>query len=120
MPVRDGVTNEGAKLKLGFMCYVLKIFYTLNIWDNFKEEKKNSWVDEMNSYQDENYLNAKNSYVDPAFLRLSSKVNMIDISKDAYRILSNNVLNTKYELKKIKRKHQLEQKQNNALQLYSS
>jgi len=102
MPVRDGVTNEGTKLKLGFMCYVLKIFYTLNVWDNFKEEKKNSWVDEINSYQDENYLNAKNSYVDPAFLRLSSKVNMIDISKDTYRILSNNILNTKYELKKNK------------------
>jgi hypothetical protein len=102
VPVKDGVTNEGTELKLGFMCYVSKIIYTLNVWDSFKEKTKKSWVNEINSYQDVDYLSAKNSFVDPAFLRLSSKINMIDISKDVYRFLSNNILNTKYELKKDK------------------
>ena len=82
-PVKDGITNEGAELKLGFMCYVSKIIYTLNVWNSFNEETKKSWVDEINSYQDEDFLNAKNSYVDPAFLRLSSKINMIDMSSES-------------------------------------
>jgi len=102
LPVQQGATKDGMKLKLGFMCYISKILYTLNIWDSYDEETKISWVNEVNSYQDVNYLHAKNSYIDPSFLALSSKINLIDISKDIYRLLSNNILKTKYELKKEK------------------
>jgi len=59
-----GLTDDGKNLRLGPSCYALKIFYMLNLWDELSNDKKQQWINYINSYQVENSRFIQNSYID--------------------------------------------------------
>ena len=67
-PSNSGLTHNGKNLKLGFSCYALKCFYITKHWDSFNEEKKNNWVNFINSFQKDVHDLPKSSYVDDEFI----------------------------------------------------
>ena len=47
----EGNTTNGLNLKLGYSCFALKIYYTLNLWENLDLGQKKEWTDFINSFQ---------------------------------------------------------------------
>ena len=42
LPTKNGVTETGKDLELGFSCLALKSFFILGEWQNFSNKKKSS------------------------------------------------------------------------------
>ena len=38
-PVNNGITEVGKQLKLGFSCYMMKIYFMLDMWKDLNQEK---------------------------------------------------------------------------------
>ncbi len=70
MPLKNGVTNYGKELKLGFSTYALKLNFILNEWDNLSGLKKNSWINDINAFQTTKNHLPKNSFIDEALYNL--------------------------------------------------
>ncbi len=51
LPCPAGATAAGEAIGLGFSCFALKIFYTLNIWEQQAPDHKRAWLDFIRSHQ---------------------------------------------------------------------
>ena len=51
LPAAKGLTEYGKKAALGFSCFALKTYYTLNLWKNIPEDKKKRWIAFIQSFQ---------------------------------------------------------------------
>ena len=63
-----GNTKNGENLKLGYSCYALKIYYTLGLWNKLNINEQKSWINYINSFQNQTSRFPKNSYIDFALL----------------------------------------------------
>ena len=43
-PCKEGATEEGKKISLGFSCFALKIYYALGLWTDMHEGEKNDII----------------------------------------------------------------------------
>jgi hypothetical protein len=75
-------TLEGAKLRLGFSCYAVKIKHTINRWESIPEEQKDDWATYINSFQKTIKHFPTNSYIDDQYLKNYRKTSMNDFIKD--------------------------------------
>ena len=68
-----GLTPEGRKASLGFSCFALKIFYTLEHWKKLDEEHRKDWISFIKSFQ-YNETNISegsikiNAFIDPVLI----------------------------------------------------
>ena len=86
-PLKDGITEIGKRLNMGFMSYGLKILYMSGEWDNLTDETKNEYQKSFDSYQRHPYQDFKNYYIDSA---------LMNSYKSSFSILS-----TKYLAKSV-------------------
>lgn len=98
LPVNQGITKHGKKLKLGFSVYSLKMFYMTGEWDILDKTLQAEWINFINSFQSTNKLFPSNSFIDLAYLEYFKKNKINIIAKDTAKRFLNNVTNKKYEL----------------------
>lgn len=72
-PSQTGFTKIGAKINMGYMCYVMKILKMTNTWESLSQEKQSEWINSLNSYQSNKYSNYENFYIDPFLIRYFDK-----------------------------------------------
>jgi len=65
----EGNTTNGLNLKLGYSCFALKIYYTLNLWENLDLGQKKEWTDYINSFQQTIQPYPENSFIDENLLK---------------------------------------------------
>jgi len=65
----EGNTKNGLNLKLGFSCFALKIYYTLNLWESISLKEKNEWIEYINSFQKTINPYPENSFIDSNLLK---------------------------------------------------
>ena len=83
LPTKNGVTETGKTLELGFSCLALKSFFILGEWQNLSNEKKENWANYINSFQNANDLKfSKNSYIDENYHK---NINKTDVKKEIKR-----------------------------------
>ena len=104
-PARNGLTNEGKKINLGFSCYALKIFYITGAWEDINQDRKVNWTDYINSYQktienfpansfiDDEYLNSFLNYSKKETIKNNLKKILNNTSKKNYLINEDKILN---------------------------
>ncbi len=68
LPAKNGVTKLGESLNLGFSNFAIKIYYTINKWENLDDIKKNNWAFNINEFQVETNDFPNNSFIDPPLL----------------------------------------------------
>ena len=68
-PCIDGSEKSGEKLKLGFCCYALKIFFISGAWHRVDDKKKYEWTNYINSFQKKQKEFPENSFVDSEYVR---------------------------------------------------
>lgn len=89
-PVKEGLTNEGKDITLGFSCFALKIYFTINEWDSLDDDKKIRWGNFINSFQNKDYVNLpNNSYIDKDYLKHFNRT----IIKSSHKEVAKRVLN---------------------------
>ncbi len=62
-PVNNGITEVGKQLKLGFSCYMMKIYFMLDMWNDLNQDKQKEWIKFINSFQTPNPRFPKNSFI---------------------------------------------------------
>ena len=72
-PVLDGNTLAGTKLELGLSCYALKIFIITNSWKDIDKKSQESWINYINSFQQQTKVFPKNSFIDNNYLEFITK-----------------------------------------------
>ena len=95
-PCHKGVTYAGYDLSLGFSCYALKTFYTVNEWDKLSNDIKNGWGEYINSFQKNSLKFPNNSYIDNKYIEHFEKFNIEKISKDSIKSIINIFNRNKY------------------------
>ncbi|OUW38373.1 MAG: hypothetical protein CBD44_00995 [Flavobacteriaceae bacterium TMED184] len=98
LPVKSGLTDQGASLNLGFSCYALKIYYITNQWDNLKEEEKTSWIAYINSFQKKVKGFPSHSFVDKEYLVSYLDTSYVRKTKNLTKLILNITFNKKYIL----------------------
>src|SRR5210317_1061942 len=98
LPVQEGITPQGEKLKLGFSVYSLKMFYMTGEWDNLDKKKQSEWIKFINSFQSTDKLFPENSYIDKEYLNYFKKNKVKIMVKDSAKRLLNAFTNKNYEL----------------------
>lgn len=68
-PCIDGLEESGKKIKLGFCCYALKISFISGAWDKLDNQKKNEWINYINSFQKNKKNFPKNSFIDNEYIK---------------------------------------------------
>jgi len=101
LPCLNGVTQAGRELKLGFSCYALKTYFTLNKWDNFNEEYKNEWAKYINSFQKKSKIFPDYSFLDDGYIDNFNKFRMERFTKDFVKKLLNLSKKYNYQSKKF-------------------
>lgn len=86
-PLKEGATNAGKELTLGFMCYGLKFYFMTGLWNDLDDKIKDDWVDIVNSYQVENSQFPKNSFIDPSYVKHFNHSNPSVVIKDLTKFL---------------------------------
>ncbi len=97
-----GITEFGKKINLGPSCYALKIFYMLKIWDDLDNNKKDQWVNYINSYQVERSDFAKNSYIDPGVTGYYNAKKIRSSFEDLVKVGLNTTKKFSFDLSKTK------------------
>ena len=100
LPCIEGPTKAGKEISLGFSCYALKTFYTLNKWKNLNEDQKEGWVNFINSFQKENNEFPKNSFIDNAYVENFNEPSLYGIAKDIGKKFFNLSPKYNYQTKK--------------------
>jgi len=100
-PVKEGYTNEGEQLTLGFSCFALKIYFTINEWDSLGDDVKGRWGNFINSFQtkDNVYL-PSNSYIDQDYLKHFNRTIIKSSHKEAIKRVLNLHPRYNFELKR--------------------
>ena len=75
-PALEGVTEAGKNLSLGFSCFAIKIFFTLNLWNTFTKLEQDSWLEFINSHQESKKNLPKNSFIDRGLHQYYQQVNI--------------------------------------------
>jgi len=81
-PSNFGLTQSGKNLKLGFSCYALKCLYITKEWDNLTIEKKDQWIDYINSFQKNINGLPNNSFIDNEFINKHNSFNLLNKTKN--------------------------------------
>ena len=101
LPCLKGATQAGRELKLGFSCYALKTYFTLNKWDNFDEDYKNEWGQYINSFQKKSTIYPDYSFLDDAYIDNFNKFRIERFTKDFVKKLLNLSKKYNYQSKKF-------------------
>ena len=101
LPCLKGATQAGRELKLGFSCYALKTYFTLNKWNNFEEDYKNEWVQYINSFQKKSTIYPDYSFLDDAYIDNFNKFRIERFTKDFVKKLLNLSKKYNYQSKKF-------------------
>ena len=96
-PVTDGYTNEGKNINLGFSCFAVKSLHILNEWINLSDHKKQSWIQYINSYQQNNIAAFdEGSFIDHEYLAAIQKLSFTkEIKRNVKRVLKQNKIKSK-------------------------
>jgi hypothetical protein len=97
LPTKNGVTETGKDLELGFSCLALKSFFILGEWQNFSNKKKENWANYINSFQNDNLPEfSKNSYIDENYYKniIKTDVNK-EIKRNVKKLLNRGDVKTK-------------------------
>ena len=99
-PASEGLTRDGENISLGFSCFALKSFHILNEWENLSENKKQEWVQYINSFQQDNITTFdEGSFIDHFYITSIQKLSLTkEIKRNAKRVLK---LNKKIKSKKL-------------------
>ena len=99
-PASGGLTRDGENINLGFSCFALKSFHILNEWGNLSEDKKQSWIQYINSFQQNNISTYdEGSFVDHFYITSIQKFSLTkEIKRNIKRAIK---LNKKVKSKKI-------------------
>tara|TARA_B110000003_G_scaffold270461_1_gene302939 strand:+ start:6498 stop:7601 length:1104 start_codon:yes stop_codon:yes gene_type:complete len=89
-----GLNKYGHNIRLGPSCFGLKIFYMLDLWDDLNPEDKNSWLEYINSFQQQNANFPDNSFVDSGLVKFYESQKFKDISTNSLKRIIN--LSSKY------------------------
>ena len=89
-PSTSGVTENGKLLSLGYSCYALKIYFMTGEWVKLETNKKQDWINFINSFQVNKSNFPKNSFIDPSFLEAYSKLPI----KQELKFLAKSFLNS--------------------------
>ena len=65
---KDGLTEPGKNITLGFSCYALKLYYILGYWDNLDEIQKDGWVTFIKNFQKNTSSFNKNIFEDKNYI----------------------------------------------------
>ena len=101
LPCLKGATQAGRELKLGFSCYALKTYFTLNKWNNFDEDFKNEWGQYINSFQKKSRIYPDYSFLDDAYIDNFNKFRIERFTKDFVKKLLNLSKKYNYQSKKF-------------------
>ena len=101
LPCLKGATQAGRELKLGFSCYALKTYFTLNKWNNFDEDYKNEWGQYINSFQKKSRIYPDYSFLDDAYIDNFNKFRIERFTKDFVKKLLNLSKKYNYQSKKF-------------------
>jgi len=96
----DGLTKWGNQIQLGFSCFAIKCLYILGEWRNVPSEKKNGWINFINSFQEENENFLPGSYIDRVFLDYYNSFQISRDLKNYIKLSINLVKPNKYETTK--------------------
>ncbi len=91
-PVLKNKTKFGYSGELGFTCFVLKIFYITNRWENLSNLERKEWISFINSFQSDDSGFPINSYIDLNYLE--------EFNNPVFTVRFKNIL--KVILKKLK------------------
>lgn len=100
-PCLKGATQAGRELKLGFSCYALKTYFTLNKWNYFDEDYKNEWAQYINSFQKKSKIYPDYSFLDDAYIDNFNKFRIERFTKDFVKKLLNLSKKYNYQSKKF-------------------
>lgn len=98
-PCKNGLTKAGQEMSLGFSCYALKIYYTLNKWKNINENDKQEWGNFINSFQKNEDGLPRNSFIDEAYIKNYNKFTFNAVAKDFVKKTLNLSSKYNYQLK---------------------
>ena len=99
-PCKEGITEAGREISLGFSCYGLKTLYTINKWDTLSNKVKNEWGEYINYFQKKISKFPDNSYVDNKYIKHFEKFNIKHTSKDGAKSVLNIIKSNKYRTRK--------------------
>jgi len=100
-PCLKGATQAGRELRLGFSCYALKTYFTLNKWNNFDQDYKNEWAQYINSFQKKSKIYPDYSFLDDAYIDNFNKFKIKRFTKDSVKKLLNLTKKYNYQSKKF-------------------
>jgi hypothetical protein len=99
-PCIHGLTEAGKRLQLGFSCYAVKTFYTINTWKEFLPQEVKDWENFINSFQKNKTEFPDNSYVDDILVEYFNKFQLSSFSKNIIKKSLNLSNRFNYQLKK--------------------
>ena len=115
-PASEGLTRDGENISLGFSCFALKSFHILNEWENLSENKKQEWVQYINSFQQDNITTFdEGSFIDHFYIASIQKLSLTkEIKRNAKKVLKPNkkVKSKKLEIMRLQGNMQYQQSRN--------
>ena len=100
-PSINGLTRNGEFLELGFSTYALKIYFMTSRWEDLSPEKKDEWINYINSFQ----VNIKNlpanSFVDKNLLQGYNNLPKKEDLKYLVKSILNTLPNKSFDTKRI-------------------
>ena len=97
-PVLDGNTLAGTKLELGLSCYALKIFIITNSWKDLDKKSQESWINYINSFQQQTKVFPTNSFIDNNYLEFITKPSPKQRIKELTKKILNKFTHKEYVL----------------------
>ncbi len=102
LPAKEGLSEYGEGLVLGFSCFSLKINYILNQTDYLDGAYIEGWKNFINSYQKNEYISLENYFVDPFIDKFYNQKSLENYLKENSKKLLNLIPSYKFELQKTK------------------
>ena len=100
LPAKEGLSEYGEGLVLGFSCFSLKINYILNQTDYLDGAYIEGWKNFINSYQKNEYISLENYFVDPFIDKFYNQKSLENYLKENSKKLLNLIPSYKFELQK--------------------
>ena len=98
LPVNEGVSDYGRKIKLGFSIYALKIFFMTGDWDKLSSENKTEWINFINNHQKSISGYPDHSFIDENYLAYFRENKYKYFMKDTAKYLLNKNFEKNFEL----------------------
>jgi len=98
-PVTKAPTSIGKKINMGYNCYAVKLYKLANEWTELNQKNKDSWIEYLMNFQNNNIQEYRNYFIDPEVIKYFNKSLSIFNFKNITKRTLNSLQKKDYELK---------------------